>query len=285
MIMVKIFHLASEHTGCIRLLGTDELAGGQEGFIQLVLDDVLFAEAEDRFILRFPSPSETIGGGQILQVGVHRKHKRTSTEVIARLTALHSGSNDEKLIERMARLECFSAKDIPGMEELGANEVGETLERLVRSGQIIKLTKLETDPLKNIYMESKHYFRIANKIIENLESYHTKFPLRAGSPKTEFRKLKFEEQLLDMVLECMVDQKQINLVNGLYSSTNHLIKLSPHLQNLLNGLEKLIDQAPYSPPDAKQIATFVGSEMYDYLVKTGFFGSCQRRYRLPQERI
>ena len=60
---VKLFVLASEVVARLRLLGTEELLPGEIGWLQLELREPVIAVRGDRYILRRPSPGETLGGG------------------------------------------------------------------------------------------------------------------------------------------------------------------------------------------------------------------------------
>ncbi len=73
---VKLFVGASETIATLRLLGVEELSPGEEGWIQLELRDPVVATRGDRYILRRPSPGETIGGGVIVDHQPKGRHKR-----------------------------------------------------------------------------------------------------------------------------------------------------------------------------------------------------------------
>ena len=60
---VKVFLGTTESLATLRLLDKVELAAGEEGWIQLELRDPLVCVRGDAFILRWPSPAETVGGG------------------------------------------------------------------------------------------------------------------------------------------------------------------------------------------------------------------------------
>ncbi len=60
---VKFFHLASEHMAHVRILGKNQLTPGENGYIQIEFKEPVIVDTNDRFILRIPSPGETIGGG------------------------------------------------------------------------------------------------------------------------------------------------------------------------------------------------------------------------------
>ncbi|HNF95208.1 MAG TPA: selenocysteine-specific translation elongation factor, partial [Anaerolineales bacterium] len=73
---VKFFVGASETVAIARLLGTEELKAGEEGWLQLELRDPIVALRGDRYILRRPSPGETLGGGAVVDHQPKGRHKR-----------------------------------------------------------------------------------------------------------------------------------------------------------------------------------------------------------------
>ena len=73
---VDLYVGAKEARAHVRLLDSDELQPGQRGWVQLKLTEPVAAARRDRFILRIPSPSLTIGGGEIIdtQPQIGRAH-------------------------------------------------------------------------------------------------------------------------------------------------------------------------------------------------------------------
>ncbi len=65
----------------------------------------------DRFILRFYSPMETLGGGMVLNPHPRRHKQKTMEESLKNLAVLEKGSLDE----RLALL--ISGRGLAGMEE------------------------------------------------------------------------------------------------------------------------------------------------------------------------
>ena len=88
---VKLFLGAAEVQARLRLLGSELLNPGEEGWLQLELEQPLVAVRGDRYILRRPSPGETLGGGMVVDPHPKGRHKRFASEVIARLEALGAG--------------------------------------------------------------------------------------------------------------------------------------------------------------------------------------------------
>jgi len=59
---------SGEHGAALRVLGPDELVPGSSGFVRLRLKDAYPMMPGDRFVLRESGRSETIGGGEILDI-------------------------------------------------------------------------------------------------------------------------------------------------------------------------------------------------------------------------
>ena len=62
----------AEVLGEVVLLDHEELEPGQEGLVQLRLDEPVVAAPGDRFVLRRASPLETLGGGVVLEESRYR---------------------------------------------------------------------------------------------------------------------------------------------------------------------------------------------------------------------
>ena len=72
---VHVYHGTKELLGKVILLDREELKAGETCYAQLRLEEETVMEKGDRFVIRFYSPAETIGGGCILDA-CPRKRKR-----------------------------------------------------------------------------------------------------------------------------------------------------------------------------------------------------------------
>ncbi|MGC4047610.1 MAG: selenocysteine-specific translation elongation factor [Armatimonas sp.] len=87
---VILFTGSSETLAKAALLDTESLEPGRSGWVQLRLSRPVAVQTGDRFVLRRPSPSETIGGGLVIELDPPR-HKRFQPAIIARLEQLAAG--------------------------------------------------------------------------------------------------------------------------------------------------------------------------------------------------
>jgi selenocysteine-specific elongation factor len=85
------FHQGTKETlARIMPLDREEIAPGDEAFIQLVLEEPSAVVREDRYIMRSYSPVTTIGGGKVLEPRA-AKHGRKEKDLVNRLRMKASG--------------------------------------------------------------------------------------------------------------------------------------------------------------------------------------------------
>src|SRR5215216_311966 len=136
---VKLFVGASETVANLRLLGTEELNPGQESWIQLELRDPLVAVSGDRYILRRPSPSETLGGGVIIDHQPKGRHKRFDENILRSLESLSQGTPTDILFEAALALGIASVKEIVSRSRLEAVKAETALKELQITNFLIPL--------------------------------------------------------------------------------------------------------------------------------------------------
>jgi selenocysteine-specific elongation factor len=124
-------------------LGSDELLPGEEGWLQLELDEPVVATREDRYILRRPSPGETLGGGTVVDPHPKKRHKRFSEQELSNLATLARGTPGEILVQAMLALGIASLQDVINRSNLDPNLANIAAQELITSGQFINLEYTE----------------------------------------------------------------------------------------------------------------------------------------------
>ncbi len=100
---VDFFSGAAEVGAYARVLGAEQIEPGAEGFLQLRLAQPVVVLPGDRFILRQPSPSQTLGGGSVLNPLPRRRWRRFDPQALARLETLSRGAPEEIVLQALAR--------------------------------------------------------------------------------------------------------------------------------------------------------------------------------------
>ncbi|MFI5120753.1 MAG: selenocysteine-specific translation elongation factor [Thermoanaerobaculia bacterium] len=114
---------------------------GSTGFAQITLDLPLPARPGDRFVLRRPSPAETIGGGRVLDAGRPRLRRRSGADVDRVLSILRRG--DEKDLADLFLLEAgpagLTAARLAPRLGVAASSAASFLDTLVSSGKALRI--------------------------------------------------------------------------------------------------------------------------------------------------
>ncbi|MFL7811433.1 MAG: selenocysteine-specific translation elongation factor, partial [Anaerolineae bacterium] len=131
---LKFFCGAAETLARVRLLGQDQLQPGETGWAQLRLKEPVALVKGDRFIVRFPSPAATVGGGTIVDSNPGRRYRRFRPEVIARLETLARGSPAEILLQSLERRGPTVTRDMLSASGLG-DAATEALAQLIDEGR------------------------------------------------------------------------------------------------------------------------------------------------------
>lgn len=267
---VKFFHLAFECSARVRLLGKDEILPGEDGFIQLELSSPLQARVKDRFILRYPSPSETIGGGEILKTCVQKKYRRFSGDEMAKLSIIHSGSLEETILGLGSETNFFSIKDTEYLAEITTQDVIGTIEKLIIEGRLINLDGDKRLPANLLLITNDRYTLLSNKLIKFLSDYHEKFPLRFGVSRDEIlRSLIIDRHAGELLLNKLVGDFVIKQKKDRYSLADFVIFLKPEQKKALEKLDAVFNLNPFSPPDYKTIMEMIGPELMQYVLTSG----------------
>jgi selenocysteine-specific elongation factor len=268
---VKIFAGTSETIANLRILGADVLNPGEEGWIQLELRDPLVVVRGDRYILRRPSPSETLGGGQVVDPHPSKRHKRFDAEVLNGLEALSKGTPAEVLFQAAIAHGAGLVKDVLAKARLESESAQEALAVCVETGWLIPLegANLPLSP-ENLVIPATQYVSVKETVVAALAAYHSAFPLRRGMPREELKsRLKLMPRLFNALVahfaaggELVEGPKWINL-------PTHVVKFSVFQQPKVDALLKLFAASPYTPPSVKDCQHEVGDEIYAVMLDVG----------------
>jgi selenocysteine-specific elongation factor len=268
---VKFFVGASETIATLRLLGTEELLPGKEGWLQLELRDPVVAVRGDKYILRRPSPSETLGGGIIVDHQPKGRHKRFNEDTLKSLDALSHGSPADILFEAALALQVAPLKEMAAKSRLESASVESALVELIQNGQLVILEDgAQTAASATLAIALPHWNTLQTKILQTIEAHHKQFPLRRGIPREELKsKLKLLPRVFNVVSARMISDHAIADHAVWLSKPEHEIKFSEADQLKAQGLLRSFDQNPFATPSLKECQSEAGEEVVNALVELG----------------
>jgi selenocysteine-specific elongation factor len=268
---VKLFIGTSETIAKVRLLGTDVLEPGHSGWLQLELRSPVVAVRGDRFILRRPSPSETLGGGSIVDPQPKYRHKRFSTDVINNLESLSQGSPADILLQASLAIGPAQLKDVILRARLEQAQVQAAYDELIGDGLLICLDGEKQQSLKDkLVISQSHWYKITNQIDEVINEYHRNQPLKPGISREELKsRLKLSAPVYNSILSRLAASNQLAEKGSLIVKPGFKIIFSPPQQVSLKGLLERFAQSPFSPPAVKECHTAVGEDVFNAMVEIG----------------
>ena len=207
-------------------------------FAQFSLSEPVLALPGDRFVLRRPSPSQTVAGGTVLDPFPPRRLRREKTMLrLQRLARSGTAERMEILVEE--------------------KENGRTLPELVR------ILGIKPEELQKLIAANKRLVlgsagRVVNrawiarkdaKLLQWLKTFHAKHPSALGAPIVEAR-LGLDSELATLIFE---QSPLIRVAGSLVALADHKVQVSTEETAAAARLEQTFRKAGYAPPTTSEI--------------------------------
>jgi len=259
----KLFLGADETRARVRLLGVEQLKPGENALLQLEVDDPVVAVRGDRYILRRPSPSETLGGGIVIDPHPPYRHKRFDKDILSRLESISEGDPADVLVQALSRARFAPWKEILEISGLESETARGILDQLIGAGIALELGKKSKKflTLKSIWEST------LSGLDSRIEDYHQKYPMKVGMALEE---LKSQSKLADNVFKVAIE-RLITAGNVIQTGPNikkqdFEIQLSAEQNKLTKGLLDQFIANPTQPPSVADCKESIGEDLYNALV-------------------
>lgn len=254
---VKFFSGASATLATVRLLGDEMLAPGKSGWLQLRLRDAIPLTQRDRFILRYPSPAQTIGGGIIVNPNPEKRWKRFDKVILGQLQTRFDGTPAERVIQA-------ADKDIPQkyvhLQKTTAysdNDLDNAIEESLTDNRLILLPD-------DTFWAMSRYRAMQGQIVTIVRDYHGQNPLRSGIPREELRsRLGIKNALLAILLD---NQDNVAIQAQVVKLPGYEIQFTAQQESAIVTLEKAMEANPFMPPSYKDAIALVGEDVLHALI-------------------
>ncbi len=265
---VKFFIGSAEVMGRARVLGVDTIQPGTAGWVQVELVEPVIARRSDRYIIRRPSPGETIGGGEVIDPDPSGRHKRFSKKILSRLEAFAKGDPIDVFLQAAISMGISPLREMTRSSSLDMNTVEEVLGSLFSQGDLINIDGGDVDPnAATLTAHSGNWRSTIAKITGEIQLYTKRFPLRRGMPREELRsKLKLPSNVFNAVIERLAAENIVRQVKTLIVHPDHSIRFTEDQKKRIEHLLARFTAQPYSPPTVKECIAEVGEEIMAALV-------------------
>lgn len=193
------------HTGTTEVMGKivffdrNELIDEENEVVcQLRLDQPIVCKRGDRFILRRPTPVETIGGGWIIDPKGSKY--RFGEDTVKMLLQKKEGKPSERIISLLKEKAVMTLDSLLQYSSMDKEELIPILEA-EKGNTIFELSQ-------NEYSLYSDFNYIKERLEDKLTEYHQEFPLRLGFNKAEIFHLfldLYPKRLIEFVVEQLVN--------------------------------------------------------------------------------
>jgi selenocysteine-specific elongation factor len=231
------FHIGTAETmGLVNLFGATELLPGQESFAQVFLSDSCASVWGQPFVIRQPSPMETLGGGTILHSNP-RKLKLNQLNETEKHLLYELTSND--LFKRASAAVYFASEtNIQPMDLVRLADVADAAALLGKLKLANEVVEYPISASRQGVVHRLHLEMIANRVLEVLSRLHREHPLRFSHLRhelaNEFNYLQ-HPVWLDLAIEMLNKKKQVE-------SNVHRIALVGSGPQLSKSQRQLLEQ-------------------------------------------
>ena len=261
------FHYGTHNTLCkVVLIKTESLTAKQTAYAQLRFTEEVAVKSGDSFVVRFYSPTETIGGGIVLNTAPKKYRKTRMTETLKSLEALEKGDISTQIHQAIANQGGIAhLEEIRKVFGMSADAWTQEIEILV-SGN--KITLIGSQAIEGNFREA-----LAVQILSTLKTYHNENPLHQGMPKAELRsrvlpgqKPAFFDELLKLY------DRQLQVLSERVALWDFETTYTSEQRKIRDAIVSRLQQGGYTPPTIDELLASNkkgGEKIFDALLAEG----------------
>lgn len=231
---LKLYHGTKEILCRAVPLEIENMKAGDEGFVQLRLEEKIVCKKMDPFVIRTYSPMDTIGGGVIVDVSnVKHSINKDIKKILEDLRIKESG--DEKLV-----LDIYlknNSYKFPKIQDMMAY-VGVDKERIENLLDELS-SENKTIDINGKIVHEEYYRLLKNKLLRILKKYHEENNLRLGMPKQEAGtkvESSFKIKDIDSFLDLVQSDGEIKIIDNTVSLFDFKVELNEEEISIKNQI-------------------------------------------------
>jgi selenocysteine-specific elongation factor len=271
------FHIGtSEIMGSVALLDCDTVQPGAWALAQVFLEEPATATWGQPFVVRGPSATQTLGGGQVLQP-VTRKIRRRHLEILERVERLWTGDAQQRAltVAWFGGFAGFTVADLVRGANLGPEEAEQTIARLKESGALVEIA---TGHARRLLLHADLLKDLDERIVAALGRLHEASPLMTSHDRHKLQaQLDYvgDEALVHAAVDRLLKQKLLVGDARRVARADFKPKLSANLRKLKDKVVAAFLDAGFQPPEPASFANQAGGnaaslkDLFDVCVAEG----------------
>lgn len=226
------------------LLDVEEAGPGDSCYAQLRLEEKIAVRRGDKFIVRFYSPLETVGGGVILDANPTKKTPFNKAQ-LEEVKRKEEGSHTD-IVELLVKKhpEMITIKEIGKLTGLSLEEVNECINELKEENLV-----LTYEMKKDIYVyHSSEEMRLKRETLEFIKNFHNENPYKFGVGKSLLKtKLypKIKQNVFDQIIYKFICENEIKKYKEYLSLSDFEINKDKTFQSVEKTLVNTYKKAEF----------------------------------------
>ncbi|KWI96187.1 translation elongation factor [Burkholderia ubonensis] len=249
-------HLGTLHrVAHVALLDGDSLAAGQRMRVQLVFDEPVFALPGDRFIVRNPQATRTVGGGRVLDPFGPARKRRTPARR-AWLDALAAWLDE-------GRLDALLAQAPLGLPRATLTHLtGFAPDALTLPDDALAIGQHGPAANDGCVIAREHWRALQAKTLDTLRAYHERVPDEQGLDAARLRRMAaplVDDVLWRALVDALVDGGEAARSGPWLHLPSHAVSLDAREEALAQTLLPLVRAGRFDPPWVRDLAGATGA--------------------------
>ncbi|MCL2499088.1 MAG: SelB C-terminal domain-containing protein [Defluviitaleaceae bacterium] len=262
------FHYGTHNVLCKAvLLGCESLKAGQECYAQLRFTEEVAVKQGDRFVVRFYSPMETVGGGVVLHVQPKKHRKGKAAEIERTLEIREQAGVSGDITARILQAIADEGPNFTPLEEIRerlgygiiktegteppteADVFTDAFTSLTRSNKITRIGAHHA-------IDETFRTQLAARLTRQLAAFHKDNPLQPGIRKEELRSRilpHIKTALFDAVLNIYEETQLIRVRETRVSLADFSVLYTPTQQQIRDDILDRIKKGGYTPPSPEEL--------------------------------
>lgn len=267
----------SDIMGLVSILDGETVQPGEWGLAQLFLEEPAQVVWGQPFVVRDPSATFTLGGGQILQP-VAKKIRRRHLEMQERIEQLWTGDAEKRAltVAWFGGFSGFTPADLVRDANIAPDQVEEMIARLKERGQLVELA---VGGNRRLLLHADMLRELDDRILQTLQRLHEQFPLMSAHDRQKVQsQLDYvgDDALVQAAVTRLIEQKQLTGDLRRIARADHKPQLSGNQRKLKNKIIDAYKQAGFQPPEPSSFADQPGAsgsalkDLFEVCVAEGF---------------
>jgi selenocysteine-specific elongation factor len=258
---IKCFSGASEAIGRVRVMDSESVAPGTSAWVQVRLNQPLPLTFRDRFIIRFPTPAETIGGGMVINTSPGKRWRRFDPAVIEDMAMRLQGTLEERLVRATGRPGGTQPEALIAALGVDQQQLDGAIAAAIEAGQLYRLPDQSLIAMDTVQS-------MLRSLVTTLGAYHAAHPLATGMPRESLRQtLNVSAPVYAMLLEQATGE--VTHDRTIVKLASHQIAFNAHQRQRIDAWRAEVAAKRFTPPSTKEARSVLGDDVFEALVALG----------------